>query len=180
MGVGSIVFLEKILQEHSPQNQAEWLECVHHAHVKNNLIQNHGVTPSQYVLGKNPDVPSDLLSSPLSIIGATASLTDESLQKAQRIRTTARHAIIELQDDRALRSALAARPRYSEQISPGSLVCYWRNQKWVQGKLHQGGQWYGTAVVLGNVGRNYVVIHRKTVLRVAPEQIRLATKKRKL
>ena len=167
--------LEKILKEHSPQSQAEWLECVQHAHVKNNLIQNHGVTPSQYVFGKNPDVPSDLLSSPLSIIGATASLTDESLQKAQRIRTTARHAVIELQDDRALRSALAARPRFSEQISPGSLVCYWRNQKWIQGKLQQGGQWYGTAVVLGNVGRNYIIIHRKTVLRVAPEQIRLAT-----
>ena len=171
--------LEKILQEHSPQSQSEWLECVQHAHVKNNLIQNHGVTPSQYVFGKNPDVPSDLLSSPLSIVGATASLTDEALQKAQRIRTTARHAVIELQDDRALRSALAARPRFAEQISPGSLVCYWRNQKWIQGKLHQGGQWYGTAVVLGNVGRNYVIIHRKAVLRVAPEQIRLATAEEK-
>ena len=171
--------LEKILQEHNPQNQSEWLECVQHAHVKNNLIQNHGVTPSQYVFGKNPDVPSDLLSSPLSIVGATASLTDEALQKAQRIRTTARHAVIELQDDRALRSALAARPRFAEQISPGSLVCYWRNQKWIQGKLHQGGQWYGTAVVLGNVGRNYVIIHRKAVLRVAPEQIRLATAEEK-
>ena len=171
--------LEKIIQEHSPQSQSEWLECVQHAHVKNNLIQNHGVTPSQYVFGKNPDVPSDLLSSPLSIVGATASLTDESLQKAQRIRTTARHAVIELQDDKALRSALAARPRFAEQISPGSLVCYWRNQKWVQGKLQQGGQWYGTAVVLGNVGRNYVIIHRKTVLRVAPEQIRLATEEEK-
>ena len=75
--------LEKILQEHNPQSQSEWLECVQHAHVKNNLIQNHGVTPSQYVFGKNPDVPSDLLRSPLPIVGATASLTDESLQIAK-------------------------------------------------------------------------------------------------
>lgn len=54
-------------------------------------------------------------------------------------------------------------------------MAYWRQQKWIKGQLVQGGAWYGTAVVLGQVGRNYVLAHRKQVLRVAPEQIRAAT-----
>ena len=39
----------------------------------------------------------------------------------------------------------------------------------------QGGRWYGTAIVIGKVGRNYVVIHRKQIFRCAPEQLRYAT-----
>lgn len=84
--------------------------------------------------------------------------------------------MIRLQDDRALRLALAARPRVVEEFQPGALVAYYRNQKWVQGKLVLGGKWYGTAVVLGKIGRNYVIAHRKQILRVAPEQLRAATK----
>ena len=84
------------------------------------------------------------------------------------MRNSARKAILELQDSRALRSALAARPRASITYQPGDLVAYWRSQKWIKGELHQNGAWYGTAVVLGTVGRNLILIHRKTVLRCAP------------
>jgi hypothetical protein len=51
--------------------------------------------------------------------------------------------------------------------------------KWVQGRLVQGGQWYGTAVVLGHVGSNLVRAHRKQNLRAAPEQLRPATNEEK-
>eukprot|EP00435_Cladocopium_sp_Y103_P019702 s2149_g4.t1 len=167
--------LKKIVDEHSPQTKEEWLECVTQAHVKNTMIQNHGVTPHQFIFGRNPSVPSDLLSEPLSTVAATASTVDAALAKAEAIRTTARHAIIQLQDSRAMRVALLARPRVPLHYEPGALVAYWRCQKWVQGKLVQGGQWYGTAVVLGHVGRNLVLAHRKQILRAAPEQLRPAT-----
>jgi hypothetical protein len=45
----------------------------------------------------------------------------------------------------------------------------------VHGALDNQGRWYGPAVVLGNVGRNYVIIHKKQIFRCAPEQIRPST-----
>ena len=54
---------------------------------------------------------------------------NKQLPVAQQIRTTARKAVIELQDSRALRKALLARPRVSRDFRPGDLVAYWRNQK---------------------------------------------------
>ena len=172
--------LQRVIDDHSPSSKEEWLECVHHAHIKNAMIQHHGFSPQQYVFGRNVDIPSDLLNEPLRIVPATASLTNAAIAKSQEMRNSARKAILELQDSRALRSALAARPRASITYQPGDLVAYWRSQKWIKGELHQNGAWYGTAVVLGTVGRNLILIHRKTVLRCAPEQVRPATSEEKV
>jgi hypothetical protein len=62
--------LKKVLDldEHSPQSREEWLECVTQSHVKNAMIQNHGVAPHQFVFGRNPNVPSDLMSEPQSAV----------------------------------------------------------------------------------------------------------------
>ena len=58
-------------------------------------------------------------------------------------------------------------------------MAYWRDQKWIQGKLSKGGRWYGSAVVIGHIGKNVVLAHRSHVLRCAPEQVRLATSEEK-
>ena len=71
--------------------------------------------------------------------------------------------------------SLAARPRNTEHFSPGARVAYWRTQKSHEGKLEHGGRWHGPAVVLGNVGQDIVVIHKRNIFRCAPEQVRLAT-----
>ena len=34
--------LDRILEDHQPSSQEEWLECVSHAHIKNQMIQVHG------------------------------------------------------------------------------------------------------------------------------------------
>ena len=103
--------LKKVIDQHHPSSKEAWLECVVQAHVKNTMIQVHGHTPHQYVFGQNPRVPTDLLDEPQSVVPATVSLTDQAIAKAQEIRTTARKAVLELQDDVALRKALNARPR---------------------------------------------------------------------
>ena len=167
--------LAKVIDEHNPKDKDSWLECVLHAHVKNTMIQTYGFTPHQFVFGRNPMVPTDLLTEPVHVIPATASLTSEAAARSQAIRASARRAVLELQDDKALRTALAARPRVSQSFKPGDLVAYWRSQKWQQGVLHQEGRWYGTAIVIGYVGRNLVLAHRKNILRCAPEQVRFAT-----
>ena len=167
--------LTKIIDEHTPKNKEEWTECVYHGHIKNAMIQNHGVTPHQFVFGRNPRIPSDLMDEPSNVVAKTASLTEEGLARAQAIKTSARQAVIALQDNRSLRLAMSARPRTVTEFAPGALVSYWRSQKWLQGVLHNQGRWYGTATVLGKVGRNYVLAHRKQILRAAPEQVRAAT-----
>ena len=121
--------LSKLVEEHSPSTKEEWEQLVIHAHVKNTMIQNHGFTPYQFVFGKNPDVPCDLLDEPLRVVPATLGLTDAAIQKSQEIRSTARKAVIDLQSDQALRRALAARPRTVPDFQAGDLVAYWREQK---------------------------------------------------
>ena len=171
--------LDKIIEEHNPQSKEEWLSCVAHAHVKNQMIQVHGHSPHQFVFGRNPHIPEDLLNEPLSITAATASLTEDALARSQAMRVTARIALAKLQDSRAMRTALLARPRRQYEFKPGEVVAYWRSQKWVEGKLLLGGRWHGPAVVIGHVGRNIIVIHRKQLLRCAPEQVRPSTEEEK-
>eukprot|EP00435_Cladocopium_sp_Y103_P026818 s1587_g6.t1 len=167
--------LDRIIEEQQPTSKEEWLSCVCHAHVKNQMIQVHGFSPQQYVMGKNVHVPEDLLNEPRSVVSSTASLTDESLARSQAMRTSARTALVQLQDSRALRTSLLARPRRSFDFKPGDAVAYWRDQKWIAGKLHLGGRWHGPGIVIGHVGRNVIVMHRKQLLRCAPEQVRPST-----
>eukprot|EP00435_Cladocopium_sp_Y103_P075218 s4_g55.t1 len=167
--------LDKLIEEHQPRNKEEWLSCVRHAHVKNQMIQVHGFSPHQFVFGKGVHIPDDLLGEPVSVVPATASLTESALAKSQAMRVSARIALAKLQDDRALRVALLARPRRTYDFKPGMAVAYWRDQKWVNGQLQLGGRWHGPAVVIGTVGRNVIVIHRKQLLRCAPEQLRPST-----
>ena len=116
--------LEKLIDDYSPQDQKGWLECVTHAHIKNQMLQVHGLSPCQFVFGRNPHIPQDLLNEPLSIVPATASITEEAIAKTQAMRTTARRTLIEMQDDRALRVALLARPRRPMSFKAGDLVAY--------------------------------------------------------
>ena len=167
--------LQKVIEQHSPTNREEWLECVQHSHVKNQMIQSYGLTPHQFVFGRNPEIPGDLLNEPLHIVPATAGLTDQAIARTQALRSSARQAVLALQDDQSLRRALLARPRVSADFKPGELVCYWRQQKYQQGQINQQARWYGTAVVIGNVGRNIIIAHRKNIFRCAPEQLRPAT-----
>ena len=167
--------LEKVIQECAPTSQDEWIACVNASHCKNQLIQVYGMTPAQFVFGRNPRIPENLLDEPLAVVPATTSLYNQQIARQIEIRQTARRSLIELQDDRALRRALAARPRVQPVFRPGMYVAYWRSQKWKQGTLDHHGQWYGPALVLGTVGRNLVIVHKRQILRCAPEQMRPST-----
>ena len=46
--------LSKVLEQKSPENKEEWLECVIQSHVKNQMIQNYGYTPSQFIFWQEP------------------------------------------------------------------------------------------------------------------------------
>lgn len=141
------------------------------------LIQVHGYAPHQFVFGRNPHIPEDLLSEPLSIVPATVTpLTEDSLAKSQAMRTTARVALMKLQDDRALVCRCLPVLAAALTLNPAmDVVAYRRDQKWIQCKSQLGGRWYGPADAVGHVGRNVVISHCKQLLRCAPEQTRPCT-----
>ena len=132
--------LDKVIDERSPTTKEQWLDCVRHCHVKNSTIQTHGFSPSQVVFGKNPELPGQLLDEPQKVVPCTASLIESSVEAAQATRFAAKKALLEMQDSKSMRRALAARPRASRAFRAGDIVAYWRDQKWSQGTLSRGGR----------------------------------------
>lgn len=104
---------------------------------------------------------------------------DDAGAQANAVRQAARKAVLECQDDKALRAALRARPCVLKDFKSGDWVYYWRSQKWDKGVLINDGRWYGPALTLGLVGRNIMVAHRRNILRCAPEHVRHVTEEEK-
>eukprot|EP00435_Cladocopium_sp_Y103_P010293 s4146_g2.t1 len=170
------IILQKVLDQVQPQSQQEFEACViQTANSKNELINNKGLSPCQLVFGRNPRVPADLLQDWPCPIAASSPLHDDTLARARAIRESARVAVVMSQDDKTLRVAMNARPRAEREFLAGDLVCYWRSQKYQRGVRLVGGRWWGTAIVMGRVGRNFLVFHRKNMFKVAPEHLRHAS-----
>ncbi|CAE7581948.1 GIP, partial [Symbiodinium necroappetens] len=167
---------QRVLDEIRPASEEEWLECLSQAQsAKNTLLTEAGASPYQLVFGRNPRVPSDLMQDSPHLPAVDAEQYDSLLERTAATRTAARKAVLDCQSDRALRAALRARPRALRPFRSGDWVFYWRTQKQVDGVRLDGGRWYGAGLVLGSVGRNLVVAHRRSLLRCSPEQLRFAT-----
>ena len=167
---------ERVCDECQPTSAEEFVDCVMQTQVaKNSLISESGASPYQLVFGRNPRVPQDLLQEDTHVAASDAVLADAGYQRSQAVRQAARLAVLQCQDDKALRSALRARPRVQRQFMSGDWVYYWRSQKWHNGVLLKGGRWHGAALILGRIGVNWVVAHRRNLFRCSPEQLRHAT-----
>lgn len=168
--------LSRVHDEHPPECIEHFVDNVIQTQVaKNSLISESGASPYQIVLGRNPHVPQDLLQENVHVPAVDASQFEPAFQRANSVRHTARLAVLQCQDDKALKAALRARPRPKKEFSSGDWVYYWRCQKWVEGKLQRGGRWHGAGVLLGKIGVNWIVAHRKSIFRCSPEQLRHAT-----
>ena len=155
-----------VLDEVKPTNESEWATCLVQAQsAKNTLISESGASPYQFVFGRNPRVPSDLLQESPDIAASDAVLADDAMQQANAVRQSARRAVLEVQEH----------PRVARPFSSGDWVYYWKTQKSVEGTRIEGGRWYGAALVLGHIGKNIVVAHKRSIMRCAPEQLRHAT-----
>eukprot|EP00435_Cladocopium_sp_Y103_P022015 s1030_g5.t1 len=173
--------LDKIISDVGPTSQEEFAECMVQAQTaKNSLINVSGTSPNQLVFGRNPRIPSDLLQEDPDVVASEAISMHDGYARSNLIRQTARQAVLACQDSSALRAALRARPRPARPFQSGDWVYYWRSQKWIQGKLVKGGQWCGAGMLLGKIGRNWIVAHRKNVIRCAPEQLRLASSEERI
>ena len=175
------VILQKVLDQVQPASREEYEQCiVQTMNAKNELLNHHGLSPCQLVFGRNPRIPGDLLQEWPCPVSGTLPLTDDAVARAQTIRNQARVALIASQNDKSLRAALNARPRVEREFLPGDFVAYWRTQKYERGVRLVGGRWYGTAIVMGKVGRNFLIYHRKNMFKVAPEHLRHVTTEERL
>lgn len=170
------VILQKLVDQVQPQNQLEYEECVFHAmNSKNEMLNSKGLSPCQHVFGRNPRVPEDLIQDNPDPVAGTSPLFDDQSARTSAIRAAARSAVATSQDDRSLREALNARPRVERDFAAGDFVHYWRTQKYMNGVRLVGGRWFGTAIVMGKIGRNVLVFHRRHLFKVTPEHLRHAT-----
>ena len=170
------VVLQKTLDQCQPQTKEEWEQCVTQTmNAKNSMLNHEGLSPNQHVFGRNPRMPDDLMQETPDPVSGTAALHDSPFARAQAIRTAARVSLIQSQDSKTLRTALNARPRAERDFLAGDFVCYWRTQKYQRGVRLVGGRWYGVGIVMGKVGRNLLIYHRRNMFKVSPEHLRHAT-----
>eukprot|EP00435_Cladocopium_sp_Y103_P016924 s2219_g4.t1 len=168
--------LQKVLDSIQPTSKEEYHQCIRAtANSKNEGLNHQGLSPCQHVFGRNPRVPEDLVQDQPCVVAATAPLHSELHARSQAIRTAARISLAQAHDSKALRVALNARPRAERDFLPGDFVAYWRTQKYEKGTRLVGGRWYGTAIVMGKVGRNLLAYHRRNMFKVSPEHLRHAT-----
>ena len=170
------VVFQKVLDAVQPSSKEEYHQCIRETmNSKNESLNHHGLSPCQHVFGRNPRVPEDLIQESPCVIAATAPLHSEMHARSHAIRTAARVSMAQSHDSKALRVALNARPRVERDFLPGDFVAYWRTQKYERGARLVGGRWFGTAIVMGKVGRNILVYHRRNMFKVSPEHLRHAT-----
>ena len=175
------VILNKVLDQAQPKDRAEYEQCVVQTmNAKNELISQKGLSPCQLVFGRNPRVATDLIQEQPCPVAGTQALRDSMTARSQAIRMHARTALVMAQDDQSMRSALNARPRVERDFLAGDYVAYWRSQKYEKGQRIVGGKWFGVAIVMGKVGRNFVVRHRRNIFKVAPEHLRHVTSDERL
>lgn len=109
-----------MLDECRPDTADAFVECIIQTQVaKNSLLSEAGVSPYQLVYGRNPRVPQDLLQEQTHLAASDSVLTDAGFQRTQAVRQAARVAVLQCQDDRALRAALRARSRVQKPIFQG-------------------------------------------------------------
>ena len=170
------VVLQKVIDQVQPRSREEYEQCIiQTANAKNELLNQKGLSPCQLVFGRNPRIAGDLLQETPCPVAGTTPLHDPVAARAQTIRSQARLALVMAQDDSSLRTALNARPRVEREFLPGDYVAYWRSQKYERGARLVGGRWFGTAVIMGRVGRNFLVYHRRNMFKVSPEHLRHAS-----
>ena len=107
---------------------------VHAQSAKNALLSVAGVSPYQKVFGRNPRLPADLLQDNPDLNAIESAHSESAMDKAHSIRMAARRAVLEAQDNRALKAAIRARPRPHRAFQSGDWVYYWRTQKWNKGE----------------------------------------------
>ena len=169
--------LTRVLAQIRPSSRAEWLECIHQTkEAKNSLTTRCGYSPFQIAIGRDHELPGDLLQDLPNVISSSSILHDDVAAHTARIRSNARLAVMQFNDNLATRRALDQRPRPFREFSVGDEVAVWRRGT---GKVHLAINGELNGVVLASSWEQFaeiiVWLCRESVIKAAPEQLRHRT-----
>ena len=111
---------------------------------KNSLTRRCGYSLFQISIGRDPELPGDLLEDLPNVISSSSILHDDVAAHTARIRSNARLAVMQFNDNLATRRALDQRPKPLKEFSVGDEVAVWRRGtgKGAPGKQRRA-QWRG-------------------------------------
>lgn len=144
----------------------------------NDRIRTCGASPNQWLFGRNPRAPDDLLSPDGKIEALRGLDADEQLRLRNYVRAQADIALAQYRTDEALRKAVLRQGRPTRlTYEPGELVAFWRQVKKKKGKILQPG-WFKGTIVGPHKGEdrpgqsNYWVTSGGKLILVSREQLR--------
>ncbi|CAK0846224.1 unnamed protein product, partial [Prorocentrum cordatum] len=145
---------------------------------KNSLRRRAGFSPAQWVLGRDPKMPGDLVDDTANYSAHSLAANDEKIRRRYAIRTAVRESFMRMQNDDQLRRAMLARARtVATPLSVGEMCYVFRQDKKKEQREQYNrnakkGIWRGSCVVIGHQGENtWVSLGGHTML-VAPEHIK--------
>ena len=113
----------------------------------NDKVRASGASANQWVFGRSPRMPTDILSTDGQIEAVQGLQQDEQLRLRNYIRAQADAAIAQYRTEEALRVAVQRQGRPTRQsYEPGELIAFWRDVKKRKGKILQPGWFRGTVV----------------------------------
>ena len=107
----------RVLAQIRPSARAEWLECIQQTmEAKNSLTRRCGYSPFQINIGRDPELPGDLLQDLPNVISSSSILHDDVAAHTARIRSNASLAVMQFNDNLATRRALDQRTETIERV----------------------------------------------------------------
>ena len=140
------------------------------------MAKKHGFSPYQHVFGCELRLPG-LVSEGEPLLhlydGRGATHSQDAFHERQKIRLSARKAMVQNDEDEKVRRALDHRMRPPKnQFSVGHMIHYWRRIR----DDNKKGSWKGPARIIGFYDSSMIwVCHGNKVLRCTPEQLRALT-----
>ena len=144
----------------------------------NDKIRTCGASPNQWLFGKSPRMPEDILSPDGQLEALQGLDHDQQLRLRTFVRAQADVLLSQYRIDGALRKAVLRQGRPTRlSYEPGELVAFWRQIKKKKGKILQPG-WFRGTIVGPHKGdnspgqSNYWVTSGGRLILVSKEQLR--------
>ena len=170
--------LQAVVQEHSVEGYKEMKLALSAAVMaKNNTISRDGYTPNQRVFGMECRWPS-LTDEDCAPSFAEAANTGSEVDRAHRMRVTARVALLRQDVRDKMKRAILRKPATAQgPFAPGTQIYFWTPGPKSRYSRTRGSIWRGPATVLvQEKHKRYFVSWRGRLLLLAEENMRLATK----
>ena len=175
--------LRRVVEEKTVRGRHEMVVALSEVTLaKNTLTRRSGFSPMQLVLGFNAKLPASVLDRPFDRAAHDRALQDETFAWRLGVREAARQAWAAADNSDRLRRALLRKGRPLRGPFYRGTLCYFWRQARVSTKKAKGtrpaeaGCWHGPCMVIcQDTESTLFVSWRGTLVRVCPEQLRLAT-----